>query len=342
VTGLAIRSIGAITAGGPNAAQALGAMHAQIQLFGDTKVNGPVGEPITGAVTPLGDKIRGVERVAALGTIALAECAAGAPPTLPALPLIVCAPAPADMGATENQLLERLLADAGPAIDRARSRVVARGKDSIDDGITAVAQALLQLRLPGCYLLGVDSLVTPERLKKIANQGGVIDGVETDGFVPGEAAAALLFLPRDDKQTLAVLAGLGGARESAASGTAPTGQAIGSALEGALAEARVSPNRVTAIAHDLSGRYTQFEELALASARPPFANMAGPRTVQVSVTAGETGAAAAALSLAALAFFLREGVVSGSAVSLFTGEGPARGAAVLVRDEARADARIRR
>ncbi|HEY6476559.1 MAG TPA: hypothetical protein VI456_08235, partial [Polyangia bacterium] len=326
---------------GPNAAQALGAMHAQIQLFDDTTVNGADGQPITGAATPLPAKIRGAERVAALGVVALAECAAGAA-GLPPLPIVVCAPAPGDLGASENQLLDRLLIDGGRFFDRAHSRVIARGKEGIGEAMTLVAQVLVQARLPGCYLLGADSLITPERLKKLAKEGRVVDGVESDGFIPGEAAAALLFVPREDEWTLAVVAGLGHARETVAAGAPPTGKAIGEALDRALAEARVPPNRVAAIAHDLSGRYSQFEELTLAAARPPFARTASPRTVQVSITAGETGAAAGALSLAALAFFLREGVVTGSAAALFTGEDTARGAAILVREEPRRDARMRR
>ena len=157
MTGLAVRSVGVITAGGPNAAQALGAMHAQIQLFDDTTINGADGQPITGAATPLPARMRGAERVAALGVVALAECAAGAA-GLPPLPILVCAPAPGDMGATENQLLDRLLFDGGRSFDRARSRVIARGKESIGEAMILVAQLLVQARLPGCYLLGADEI----------------------------------------------------------------------------------------------------------------------------------------------------------------------------------------
>ena len=107
-----------------------------------------------------------------------------------------------------------------------------------------------------------------------------------------------------------------GRKRTSLRGAAPTGkEVIGEALDRALAEARVPPSRLSAIAHDLSGRYSQFEELSLAAARPPFTKMASPRTVQVSITAGETGAAAGALSLAALRLFSprggREGIGGG-------------------------------
>lgn len=96
MTALAIQSFGAVTAAGPNAARTMGAIHARIQLFGDTAVAGPAGDPITGALTPLRPKPGKPERVAALGVLALADCTADTPPSPLPLPLIVCTAEAAD------------------------------------------------------------------------------------------------------------------------------------------------------------------------------------------------------------------------------------------------------
>jgi 3-oxoacyl-[acyl-carrier-protein] synthase I len=334
VTALAIRSIGAITAGGSTATLTMAAIHGRFQLFGDTKASGPAGDPITGALTPLTPKLRGVERVAGLGLLALCECVAAAPESPAALPLIVCAPSAVDLGATEGELLDRILADAALPIDLARSRVIARGKDALPEALT-IADQMLRARQPGgCYLLGADSLVTPERLRRLVSAGLVVDGVNSDGFVPGEGAAALLLLPREDRGTMALIAGVGTARDPGlAKGAPATGQAIGQALEQAIAGARVRPALISAMAHDLSGSYALFEELALAIGRPPLASIRGLKMIQPAFATGEIGAAAGVLSLAALAFLLEREVAKEVAVALFTSDGPARGAAVLVREK---------
>ena len=67
MTTLAIQSIGAVTAGGPTAALTMGAIHARFQLFGDTGIDGPAGDPITGALTPLGPNQGASSGLARLG-----------------------------------------------------------------------------------------------------------------------------------------------------------------------------------------------------------------------------------------------------------------------------------
>ena len=334
MTTLAIQSFGAVTAAGPNAARTMGAIHARIQLFGETKLEGPAGDPITGALTPLAPKLRGAARVAALGIVALDECAVAAPESPIARPLIVCAPTPADLGAPEGELLDRILAQAAYPIDRTRSRIIARGKEALLEALTLADAMLRGRQVPGCYLLGADSLVTPVRLRRLAADGLLVDGVNSDGFVPGEGAAALLVVPHLDRATKATIAGLGSARDPGlAKGDPSTGQAIGQALRQAIADARVKAAHISVATNDLSGRYALFEELSLAAARPPLAAMRGLKMIQPALATGEIGAASGVLSLAALTFFLERGVADEAAVALFTSEGAARTAAVLVREK---------
>jgi 3-oxoacyl-[acyl-carrier-protein] synthase I len=334
VTTLAIQSIGAVTAGGPNAALTMGAIHARFQLFEDTGVDGPAGDPITGASTPLRSKAGRPERLAALGLLALAECAAGAPESPLPLPLLICAPNAADLGGPESRLLEQIVTDFGPSVDLARSRVIARGKDALPEALAVAEQMLAARQVLGCYLLGVDSLIAPRRLRRLVRAGLVVDGVNSDGFVPGEGAAALLLVPRRDRATKAVIAGLGRARDAGlANGEAATGRAIGEAVDQALADARIKPAQVAAVVHDLSGPYALFEELALASARPPLVALGGLKMIQPAFATGEIGAASGVLALAAATFFLERGVAGEVVVALFTSDGPSRSAAILVREK---------
>jgi 3-oxoacyl-[acyl-carrier-protein] synthase-1 len=334
LTTLAVQSIGAISAGGPSAAQTMGAIHARIQLFGDTKLVGPAGDRITGALTPVEPKLGGVERIAALGTLALAECATAFPESSIPLPLIVCAATAADLGDPEGKLFDAILANAAFPIDRVRSRIIARGKEALPEALTVAEQLLRSRQAPGCFLLGTDSLVTPQRLRRLAADDLLVDGVNTDGFVPGEGAAALLLAPHLDRATKATIAGLASARDAGlAKGDPATGQAIGQAMEQAIADARLKPAQISVATNDLSGRYALFEELALAMARPPLAAMPGLKVIQPALATGEIGAASGVLALAALTFFLEREVAKDAAAALFMSEGPGRTAAVLVREK---------
>ncbi len=332
MTALAIQSFGAVTAAGPNAARTMGAIHARIQLFGDTYVDGPAGDPITGALTPLRPKPGKVERVAGLAALALTDCTAGAPPAPLALPVVVCAAEPTDLGGPEATLLEAIIAGAPFPVDRTRSRIIARGKEALPEALTLVARMFASREAPGCYLVGTDSLIAPKRLRRLARAGVVVDGINSDGFVPGEGAAALLLLPHADRATKALIAGIGGARDAAlAKGEPATGRAIGQALDEALADARLKPAQLSAAVHDLAGQYALFEELALAAARPPLASLPTLKMIQPAVATGEIGAASGVLSLAAAAFFLEREVVRDAVAALFTSPGPSRSAAIVMR-----------
>jgi 3-oxoacyl-[acyl-carrier-protein] synthase-1 len=332
MTTLAIQSIGAVTAGGPNAARTAGAIHARIQMFGDSGVDGPAGDAITGALTPLRPKPGRLDRVAGLGLLALAECAAGVAPSPLAVPVVVCCAEAGDLGGPEGRLLDTILAGATFPVDRARSRILARGKDAVPEALALIARLLAAREVAGCYLVGADSLIAPRRIRRLVRAGTVVDGVNSDGFIPGEGSAALLLVAHADRMTKAVIAGVGGARDAAAAkGEPATGRAISQALEQALGEAGLKPAQLSAMVHDLSGRYEQFEELALAAARPPLSSLPALKVIQTSIASGEIGAASGVLSLAAAAFFLEHGVARDAAAALFTSPGASRGAAVLVR-----------
>jgi 3-oxoacyl-[acyl-carrier-protein] synthase I len=332
MTALAIQSFGAVTAAGPNAARTMGAIHARIQLFGDTKVTGPAGDPITGALTPLRLKPSKLERVAGLGLLALADCTATTPPSQLASPIIVCAAETADLGGPEATLLEAIITGAPFPVDRARSHIIARGKDALPEALTLVARMFAAREAAGCYLVGTDSLIAPTRLRRLARAGLVADGINSDGFIPGEGAAALLLVPHADRATKALIAGIGSARDAGlAKGEAATGQAIGQALDQALADAHLKPAQLSAAVHDLAGQYALFEELALAAARPPLASLPALKTIRPAIATGEIGAASGVLALAAAAFFLEREVVRDAVAALFTSPGPSRSAAILVR-----------
>jgi 3-oxoacyl-[acyl-carrier-protein] synthase-1 len=328
---LVIQSLGAFTSVGGDVAMTMASLLSQFQAFDDLAADagGAAGEPITGAATPLPARLAGVRRLAALGLLSLQECAAAAPPG-PPVPLFVCAPGAGDWDGSSSELLEGVTADAGIAVDLAQSRVFSSGRTGVVDALRAGRELLAARRASAFYLLGVDSLVTGDRPFRLAGAGRILDDDNSDGFVPGEGAAALL-LADAGAHGVAALAGLGRGSEPAGgrADRALTGVGLHEAALGAVAEAQLRGADLCAVVHDVSGVQRDFEDLLLARGRPPLDAAGAARLFAPSLSVGEIGAAAGPLALAMLAFFIDKGVLGGPGLCLFHSDGTDRGAAAV-------------
>jgi 3-oxoacyl-[acyl-carrier-protein] synthase-1 len=326
-----VRSLGAITAIGDDLPGTMAGILSELQLFDEIDAVGSDGELVTGGATYVPERRRGIERLSALGLIALTECATGAPPRVP-VPVIVCAPEAADLGGTPASLLDGITADARIAVDRKRSRVLLGGRASIGEALE-LAQGMLQTSpLAGCFLVGVDSLVETERADRLVAEGRILDTRNVSGFIPAEGAAALYLTSTIASENLAAIAGTGRGIDDSEPDTGPpvTGRGLSAAFEAAFTSAELDPARVVAFAHDHSGGPRGAEELTFAAHRPPLDRAAALTVFCPAISTGEIGAAAGALSLALLAFYLAEGVVVGPSLAAFLSDGPQRGAAVVM------------
>ncbi|HZL17792.1 MAG TPA: hypothetical protein VFG23_08610 [Polyangia bacterium] len=334
MTSLGIGAIGVLAANGASTSVVMASVLAAVQRFDDLDVAGPDGEPLGGAIVPLEGFPTGTDRLGALALGALLQCVGdhgGAP-----APLIVIAPAPEDLRAQPQELLGAILqADAALPIERGSSRVIQRGRQGIGDGLRIARDLLTAGRASECYVLGVDSLVTGDRLSRLIRQGAVIHDGNPDGVIPGEAAVALRFSADPRDHVLATVVGLGMSEEPGArpDADAPlTGRGLALAAGEALAEASESQRLppLAGLVYDRSGPHRHFEELALARGRAPLAGLSGEATFMPGLSAGETGAAAGLLALATTAFFVEKRVIAGPGVCLFTSEDTWRGAAIVV------------
>jgi 3-oxoacyl-[acyl-carrier-protein] synthase-1 len=341
VSDIFVLATGAFTAAGGDTASVMGACLTGFQLFEDFDLAGPDGESLGGAVTPLVPSLNDLDRLSALGFLALGECAANilGPPA----PLIVIAPAAADLGGDPERLLDAMVgSDAVLQIDPKTSAIIPKGRNGIAEALRLAYRHLASGATSECYLLGVDSLVTGRRLKRLVRQGALIHEGNPDGIIPGEAAAALRLSLRPQAGALAVIAGFGSAAERAgnadrdAVGAGPlTGLGFSLSSERALSEARQAStiDSLTAIVPDRAGPQNRLEELALARLRPPLATISPQSVYLPALSAGETGAASGVLGLATLAFFIHKKVIEGPGVCLFSGDDEWRGAAVVAPAE---------
>jgi 3-oxoacyl-[acyl-carrier-protein] synthase I len=327
---LAIEALGTFTSVGTDVQMTMASLLSQFQSFDDLDVRGSDGEALSGALTPLAAGLAGVDRLGALGLLALRECV-GESTQRQSVPLLVSAPEGVDLGGTPADLLDRILADASLPIDRQQSRVLGGGGTGVVDALLAARVLLEQGQAPACYLLAVDSLATGDRPRRLLAEGKLLDGNNSNGFIPGEAAVALRLAKPGGARARGLIAGVGAAVDGHAAGvTVSTGEGLARAAEQALSEAKVSAAQIKALAHEVSGAHGDFEELLMARSRPPLIATADAEVFSAALSVGEVGTAAGPLNLAMLAFFMEQLVIEGPSLCLFRSPGEARGAAVLV------------
>jgi 3-oxoacyl-[acyl-carrier-protein] synthase-1 len=289
---LAIHAIGAYTGVGADAPSTMGSLLTQVQARVELSFRN---EATFGAAIAFEAKPSGIKRLVAIAGSVLAEVSEADQPW--PLPVILCCPGPDEIPCAPEDLLARLAAQEPALVAPQASRAFSRGRRDLQEMLAAVEKTLAPSSWPACVLLGVDSLLDPSRLAIVDHRRGLRSVEHPDGVLPGEAAVALLVGP----------SGKGGARPQIASlvaGQVPAatlpGAALGALVERALAEAGVQSAQVGAVVHDMTSP-ASLEELHSMMNRIPLAGVT--QILAPCDTTGETGAAAAVLTLAVSAFF---------------------------------------
>lgn len=329
MTTLAIQGLGATTPIAGDAAGTVAGIYVGLQVATEHPIKGSGGASTTAAATPLHDA--GCDRLFELASFAFQE-ATDSLPERADLGLALCGPAPGDeVGLLEGfpAFVARMQKDTSLDIVPAASRVFSAGRGAVLDAL-AFAQSALKARTASAMcLLGVDSLVTARRLRKLGAGGELA----RPGFTPGEAAAAILIVPRPDAESLAVITGIGAAEEPSFGqrrGIPNLGRGFASAIERAAADAGLSAVPYACLVHDLSDMPVDAEELLWARSSPTLSAPSQMSVLSPRSSVGSAGAAIGVLSLLALAFLIDKRALAGPGLCLFSSEDARRGAAVLV------------
>jgi 3-oxoacyl-[acyl-carrier-protein] synthase I len=330
---IAIAAAGALTPVGIDLTDTMAALYTHVQLVEDLDVLDSDGEPLSGMKIRFAEEIAGPARLAAMAHAVVDE--ASLTVELDAkVPIVLCCPEAAAFPEAgpdwPTQLLADVVSEAAFTVDRARSRVVARGRAGMTEALGAALALLKDLSIPYCLVGGVDCFVDTARVVALVDDERLLTEGNKDGFKPGEAGVMLLLTNRPDPDALATWLGAATANDEASRGTdrPVTGAGLQEAMAKALAHAKVPYELLACLAHDFSGEQRYFEELLLASSRLAK----GPVTSAVELPAlsvGETGAAAGFLSIAMLAFLHSKGVHQRPSLAALTCDGPERGAVVL-------------
>lgn len=324
-----VRSIGAITGVGDDAPNTMAGILAELQLFEELGVRGSRGARLSGAISGLPRRLRGIDRLAALGLVALTECTESGGTSDP-LPMLVCAPATDELTREPGALVDRMIADASVAIDRRHTHVFATGRSATADALTAANQ-LLSATARSVLVVGVDSLSETKRLEQLWSQRLVFDVDNKDGFLPGEAGVCLM-LTSDRERAAHGLATVHVATARAGIGNADPSGALSDAFEEALSHASADAAAIEALVHDGNGSRGHSEELTLATGRGPCERLRDDiRIIAPADYVGEIGAASGPLAVAVAAFFAGEGALGGPSLVACLAGASVRTAAVVAR-----------
>ena len=330
---IAISAAGALTPVGLDLSDTMAALYTHVQLVEDLDVLDNDGEPLSGMKIRFAEEIAGPARLTAMAHAVVDEATLTVEPEAK-VPLILCCPEAAAFAASPPdwpaQLLATVMSQAAFSVDRARSRIIARGRAGTIEALGAALTLLRDPTIPYCLVGGVDCFVDTERVVALVDDERLLTQSNKDGFKPGEAGVALLLTNRPDPDAMATWLGAAHANEEACRGSdrPVTGAGLQQAIIGALAQTRLPYESLACVAHDFSGEQRYFEEMLLATSRLAKGAMTSAMELP-ALSVGETGAAAGFLSTAMLAFLHAKDVHKQPSLATLTSDGPERGAVVL-------------
>ncbi len=323
------------------AAAACAAMRAGIAGFGERPYLDNAGQPVIGAAVPgLAPNLPQEERLLTLLEGALRDClkSAAMSETI-SIPLMVGLSELGRPGGCDHlasglisKIEKRLKLRFHPTLSRCLSRGHTSGFELLKDA----REILADPNVPGCLVAGVDSYMNARTLNWLSHLGRLKAEGNSDGVIPGEAAAVVLIRQSatPDVAGTTRFAGLGFAQEDAGilSPDPLMGLGLAAALKAALQEAGMQMNQIGFRILDVTGESYGFKEQSLALSRV-LRN--GPSQLPMwhcADSIGDVGAAAGICQWIVADYAFRKNYAPGnSAICTASAVAGGRAAAVLSR-----------
>ncbi|MCE9529811.1 MAG: hypothetical protein K8T89_01520 [Planctomycetes bacterium] len=265
---LAILASGMTTGVGLSAPAACAAIRCGVTSVVETKFM-IRGQWVMGCMVPLANPRRGVAKLVQMLVPALRECLAAASAKQAQIPLVLClseAERPGRLDDLDEEILNALRAELGEF--HPSSAIVAKGKVSGAHALQMARNLIQNERVPCVLIAGVDSYLTAATIEAYFAKRRLLTEDNSDGFIPGEAAAAVLLGPSKGGAEM-LIRGIGFAQEkSVIDGDEPLrGDGMAQAFRAACTDGGCTLDEVDYRLTDLNGEQFYFKEAALAIAR---------------------------------------------------------------------------
>jgi 3-oxoacyl-[acyl-carrier-protein] synthase I len=262
-----------VTAVGLNAPASCAAIRCGLNNFAETRFMDSAGEWIVGSEVPLDPPWRGRTKLVHLVVPAIRECLEQVKDRLPEeVPLFLCVAErerPGRLDGLEDLLLEEVQTALGIRF-HGSSAVIAGGRVGGVEAINQARTAIYSRNLPLAIVAGVDTYLVSTTLGEFEKRDRILTGKNSNGFIPGEAGAAVLIGPESHKTDRDLLiSGIGFGEEKATIDSEEPLRADGlvQAIKQALAEAKLSLGDIDYRITSVNGEQYWFKEAALALTR---------------------------------------------------------------------------
>lgn len=268
---LEVCEAGMVSSVGLTAAATCAAIRAKVTNPSQTGFVAGDGEFIMGHAVPLEQPWRGIEKLARMAALAMEEALIGMERReCERIPLVLCIAEksrPGRIDGLEEDLAGRVEDLLGVSFGP-DSVLIPRGRVSVAEGLLHARRLLYEQEMAGTLLVGVDSLLTWPTLSALEREDRLLTPDNSNGFMPGEGAAAVL-LRKPSEQPGLICAGVGFATERARvdSEEPLRGDGLTLAIRNALLDAACELHDLDLRITDLSGEQYYFKEAALALGR---------------------------------------------------------------------------
>ncbi len=275
---IAILATGMVTGVGLDAPSSCAAIRCAYDNVQETRFMDKGGEWVMGSEVPLEGKLWGREKLLAMASMAIQECMAGLqeapqPITADQIPLLLCVAEedrPGRLANLDGRFLQDLQALLGHRFHPA-SYLIPKGRVGGVEALRLATELLRNPEFPRVIIVGVDSYLNPATLVSFESQFRLKTSENSDGFIPGEAAAAVLLGRKSSQSTAKELLCLGtgqGAEPAPIhSGEPLRGDGLVQAIWEALGQASLKLSDLDFRMADLSGENYGFKEATLALSR---------------------------------------------------------------------------
>lgn len=316
---LAVHGTGLVTAVGLTAPAACAAIRAKLTNPTQTRFLDRGAQWITGYSVPFVAPERGQGKLVRMATSAAAQSLADIPKEdWSAIALLLCVAEPTRPGRVQgfDQQLHRSI-EQQLGVRFASTSIIAKGRTSIGTALREARRLIFEGGVENVLIVAADSFLEWPTLGAYERASRVLTADNSNGFIPGEAAAAVL-LGRPSGRPELLCSGLGFGTESATleSGLPMRADGLVTAIRGALSEADCGMHDIDLRIADVSGEQYYFKEAALALTRVLRQRKEELDIWHAAECTGEVGAAAGPIALAVADAACRKAYAPGPAILL--------------------------
>lgn len=334
---LSIVASGMVTGVGLSAPASCAAIRCAIDDFQETRFMDSGGEWILGSSVPLEQPWRGISKLTKMLAIALQECATSdAKLTLEQVPILLClaeADRPGRFADLGNQVFIETQKELGISFHE-KSAIIEQGRISVAIALNHARKLIYEENFPQVIIAGSDSLLVGPGLRSFEESERVMTSVNSNGFIPGEAAAAVLVqAPGKSSNAQLICLGIGYGNELStvyAEDIPLRGDGMAQAIRSALSEAGCDMGATDFRITDISGEQYAFKEAALALLRILRQRKVFYDIWHPADCVGEVGAAIGPIILSVLLAAMHKGYSPGKNVLAHFGNDEGKRAAMVL------------